>query len=78
MTNSDGTLLFGYATQFTTVGFGRNVPKNVYLYLYLFFCLIWSLGTLTILNTHMGAGISSAPKASYHTRLENCDKYDQL
>ena len=76
MTNSDGTLLFGYATQFTMVGFGRNVPK----YVYLFVCLIWSLGTLIILHTHMGAcaEIISEPEVTGHSRVGNHEKYDQL
>ena len=80
MTNSDGTLLFGYATQFTMVGFDRSVPKNVYLFVCLFVCLIWSLATLIVLQTHMGtwAEISSKPKVTDYTRLGNREKNDQL
>ena len=79
MTNSDGTLLFGYATQFTMVGFGWNVPKNVDFFC-LFVCLILSLGALIVLYTHVGAcaKISSEPEVTDHSRLGNNENNDQL
>ena len=50
------------------------------MYICLFVCLIWSLATLIVLQTHMGtwAEISSQPKVTDYTRLGNREKNDQL